>query len=375
MRCALNVVQLGIFLACTCRISAGQQQEIFQPADTSSPRETLASFIESCNEFNLVVQKERYFDRTTGIARPHAMRILDCLDTSDIPDYERIDAAGEAAACLKEIIDRFELPPFEEIPGSDAIGSATVGEPLPQWRIPGTRITIARIEEGPQRHEYLFSRGTVSRAVEYYHDVESLPYRTSGPEVSPGLYEWYVSSPGHPVVGRLVDWLPDWFRERTWIIARWKWVGLLIAVPLALLLLGTTYRLYSRLSARYQDRALLRYCLTILLPVLAVLIPLAFRSFVHSYLTLRGSPLYVVSFVANMAALLASLIVVFGVSNRVAANYWDFLEFGEKINFAVLRAFEVQGIQVSLPLRVAQTTIDGREKPMEVNPIKPQSAT
>ena len=36
---------------------------------------------------------------------------------------------------------------------------------LSRWRVPDTRITIERVEEGPQKHEYLFSTGTVNRSV------------------------------------------------------------------------------------------------------------------------------------------------------------------------------------------------------------------
>jgi MscS family membrane protein len=247
------------------------------------------------------------------------MRILDCLDVSELPKYERLEYAAEAAACLKEILDRVELPPYDEIPDTEAIEAAGGAQELSRWRIPGTRITIARVEEGPQRHEYLFSPGSVERAVEYYRDVKSLPYRTEGPQASPGLYQWYLTSPASPTVARVVDWLPDWWREQTLEMARWKWAGLVLAALVAVFLMGVAYRLYSQLADRYRDEALFRYCLTIVLPIFAVLVALYFKRITHNYVTLRGAPLYFVSFIANLTALLASLVVVFGASNRIAA--------------------------------------------------------
>ena len=314
---------VGVFLVCYVAVgsqnAAGQKPDLFKPADTSSPRSTLQSFIDSCNEFHERLQADRFFDRESSIHHPLSMRILDCLDVSDLPEYERLEAAAEAATCLKEILDRVELPPYDEIPDTQAIEAAGGMQELSRWRIPGTRITIAHVEEGPQRHEYLFSPGSVGRAVEYYQDVKSLPYRTTEPEVSPGLYDWYRTAPGNPTVGRVVDWLPDWWREETLGMARWKWAGLLLASLLAVFLMGFAYRLYSQLASRYRDEALFRYCLTIVLPIFAVLVALVFKKFTHNYVTLRGVPLYVVSFTANLTALLASLVVVFGASNRIAA--------------------------------------------------------
>ena len=134
------------------------------PADTSSPRATLKTFIDSCNEFHRLTEADRYFDRRSPHHRPLVRGILDCLDTSELPDYARDDIASEAAACLKEILDRVALPAFDEIPDVAAIEAAGGPEKLFKWQIPGTRLTIARVEEGPQKHEYLFTPGTVERA-------------------------------------------------------------------------------------------------------------------------------------------------------------------------------------------------------------------
>jgi MscS family membrane protein len=159
-------------------------------ADTSSPRATLLSFIDACNELHHVNKTDRYFDRSDPKYHWLGLRILDCLDYSELPDFAREDRAAEVASCFKEIIDRTDLPPIDEIPDVEAIEVAYEKggrvEKLDRWRIPGTRITISRVTEGPQKHEYLFSAGTVERAVDYYRDVRLEPYRTAGPKTSPG---------------------------------------------------------------------------------------------------------------------------------------------------------------------------------------------
>ena len=172
-------------------------------ADTSSPRATLKSFIDSCNEFHQLTTADRHFDRRSPYHRPSVRRVLDCLDTSELPDYARDEIAAEAAACLKEVLDRVPLS-IEEAPDAEAIKAAGGPENLIRWDIPGTRLTIARVEEGPQKHEYLFTPGTVGRAVQYYEEIEHLDYRKKGPEVSRGFYRWYSTAPGHPMLARMV---------------------------------------------------------------------------------------------------------------------------------------------------------------------------
>ena len=179
------------------------QPAIVARANTSSPRATLSSFLQACNEAYDTVRETGYIDRDNPVHRATARRIVDCLDLSELPEFTRIDRGIEAAVCLKEILDRVEIPPADEIPGPDALVSPGGREEFSQWRIPGTRITIARIEEGPQRHEYLFTSDAVEFSVEYFRDVQHLPYRTDGPRVSPQLYRWYLSAPRGPHDGDL----------------------------------------------------------------------------------------------------------------------------------------------------------------------------
>ncbi len=312
-----GLIVLGL-MAPAGPLLADENMDAVRPADTSSPRATLKTFIDSCNEFHRLIQSSRFFDRTSPEHHPLSMRILDCLDTSELPEFERDEAAAEIAVCLKEILDRVDLPPYEEIPGLVNMDAAEEKESVTRWQIPGARITIARVEEGPRRHEYLFSVGTVERAVEQYQDVKALPYRTTGPSVSKDFYRWYTSAPGHPTVAALVDRLPDWAREEIGGQSVWKWAGLLLSVFVALLMMWVSYKLYGNLARRFHELAPIRYCLTIALPILAMVIPLYLVFVAYNYLTLRGTLLYVVSFCANIMALLASLVVVFGTTTRVA---------------------------------------------------------
>jgi MscS family membrane protein len=102
-------------------------------------------------------------------------------------------------------------------------------------------------------------------------------------------------------------------------VANWKWAGLLLAVLVALLIMAAMYRIHDALADRYSDKRPWQYGLTIVVPICTALVPLALRDFVYEYLTLRGTPLYILSFLANLTSLLIFLLVVFAAGNRIAA--------------------------------------------------------
>ena len=248
-------------------------------------------------------------------------RALDCIDDSQLAAFARKEHAGEVAACLKEILDRVELPPWEEIPDVAEIRAAGGLDELSHYRIPDTRITISKVEQGPRRHEYLFSPGTVDRATGYYRSLQSKPYRSEGPQVSKGFYQWYLSAPGHPALAAIVDPLPDRLRlGRTWGVANWKWPGLILNTLVAGALITLMYRLHVRLTKQELENSLLRYWLTLIFPVAVFMIPFGFKYVNYHYLTLRSTALYVTDFGSTLVTLLAALVIIFALSNRVAAS-------------------------------------------------------
>ena len=294
--------------------AAAQSSAGLVAADTSSPRATLQSFIQTCNEVHERIETERFLDRASPERELLMRRMLDCLDTSGLVEHARKHRALEVAVCLKEILDRHELPPWSEIPDVAAIEAADDPEQFARWRIPGTRITIARIDEGPQKHEYLISAGTVDRAIDYFQDVGARPSRTAGPATSPGLHRWYMSAPGHPLIGEIVQRLPDRIRfGRSLGLANWKWPGLVIGLLTALVLMVVIYRVQFALARRSRGKRLWAYILTLVFPIAV---------------------------------------------------------FSEAFNLAILRAFEKEGIQFSLPWRVAHTSLWSEKEPIDLRIIE-----
>ena len=309
-----------VLMGVAARVSAAQDLDAIRPADTSSPRATLMSFLDASNEIHRLTQARKYVDRDSTQHRPVVRRVVDCLDTSELPDFARDTYATEATVCLKEVLDRVELPPMEEVPDAEAMAKLDAEPEDMRWQIPGTRIVIAKVLEGPNRHEYLFTPGTVARAVEYYDDLKDLPYRKTGPAVSDGLYTWYFTSPSDPWMGALVERLPAWTHVSVGRVALWKWIGVAIGMVISALVMVGLYRLEHVLASRYRYQNIPLYCLTLVFSILATCVPLLLSFFAQQKLTIRGEALYSIEFTCNLVALAASLVLVVGLSNRVAES-------------------------------------------------------
>ena len=114
------------------------------------------------------------------------LRAVETLDLSATPHSDAWDVRTERILKLKEILDRVELPPDSAIPGDAEVAE----EAISQWALPGTRITIARMKEGPRAGEFLFSADTVQRLHRLYAHAKHLPYQ---PGAAVGALEQWVN--------------------------------------------------------------------------------------------------------------------------------------------------------------------------------------
>jgi MscS family membrane protein len=243
-----------------------------RPVDTSSPRATLRGFVVTMDVIYLgmkdVLQEYAASQRLylTPDERRKQLEVLSTaakaikvLDLSGIPPVLRDTVAPERAIQLKEIFDRIEFPSFESIPDQDAVARAS----SKRWRLPGTEIDIALIENGPRSGEYLVSADTVDRLPEFYGRVEKLPYKP-GPAAelsdvyrrmaggAATIYDAYSSSP----IGleRIVPirWMlafPAWAKARIAGVASWQWLGLITGLVVCVGFVYGVYRLGSFLAS------------------------------------------------------------------------------------------------------------------------------
>ena len=86
--------------------------------------------------------------------RPKAEFLLQCFDRSKLAPSIADSKTFEAAVCLKEIFDRIELPLEAELPDDEEAKE----DELNRYRIPGTEITLVRIDRGTARGRVAFQR-------------------------------------------------------------------------------------------------------------------------------------------------------------------------------------------------------------------------
>ncbi len=146
-------VLVGIALSTSIVVAAGKDHPL-EPADTSSPRATLRSFLTSVHEVYLLSQEKGRAAETRDKRTDLRRKALSCLDLSEVPPAVRQSVAKEKGILLKEVLDRLELPHESEWPDLDSDPELT------KWRIPHTNITIVKIQDGPRKGEFLFSAHT-----------------------------------------------------------------------------------------------------------------------------------------------------------------------------------------------------------------------
>lgn len=195
-------------------------------ADTSSPRDTLRTFIRDFNQGMDAWSKDK---TTAEIERP-LRRAAATFDFSELPAFERISAVLTKMALLKEILDRVELPPFDQVPGDEEVEN----ENISRWLIPNTKIEIIKTQDGPRAGQYLFSKDTVKQLERYYELAKDLPYK-KGALVN--LYENILSGPGIWLPRTFPDRFPNWAKGIILGQGVWQWFAVLLLALISGLLI------------------------------------------------------------------------------------------------------------------------------------------
>lgn len=191
-----------------------------QPVDTSSPRATLAAFLDH-TEKAYRAWRLREGDATM---EAQARKALRALDLSQIGEALLQEVGVANALYLYETLNRIELPPPEAIPDAEAVKA----QGLKQWSIPGTEITIAQVPDGVRAGEFLFTPDTVALAPQFFAVVRHLPVRR-GPE---HVIETWRNAPGVAMPDALAAriWtLPAWAFDPIAAQPLWKWLAVTLA--------------------------------------------------------------------------------------------------------------------------------------------------
>ncbi|MFH0959581.1 MAG: mechanosensitive ion channel family protein [Pseudomonadota bacterium] len=208
---------LAVTLVCLSgeNILADQPLYPLEPADRSSPRASLQTFLDDMNKA-LEAYKANHNQDAVNLAH----RAAQCLDLESKPPAIRDTLAFESVIYLKEILDRIDIPPVDEIPDKKDVKT----DKLDSWSIPHTEITIAVVNKGPAEGQFLFTSNTVANLEKFYSKIEGLPYKTGsgGGAVRSEL----ISSSGLVIIRRMISYLPPWTMTFFFGQMVWQWIGL-----------------------------------------------------------------------------------------------------------------------------------------------------
>ena len=302
-------VLVGIALSTSIVVAAGKDHPL-EPADTSSPRATLRSFLTSVHEVYLLSQEKGRAAETRDKRTDLRRKALSCLDLSEVPPAVRQSVAKEKGILLKEVLDRLELPHESEWPDLDSDPELT------KWRIPHTNITIVKIQDGPRKGEFLFSAHTVERVPEFYERVKNRSY-VDRATVTPGFYLRFMSEPGWMIPRGWIQSLPASMRSRWMGQAIWQWIGLIGTLLVAGILMTMLY-LTGRRSAKRLSSNLPRYLITLIFPITAMLVPLMASNFIIEQLHIYGILIIWISIFLQVVFLAGLVVFLMGLGNRLA---------------------------------------------------------
>ena len=183
---------------------------------------------------------------------------------------------------------------------------------LSQWTIPHTEITLVRLKEGLREGQWVFSSETDERVAEFYERVKHLPYK---PGASEGLYDLFVSEPGWMIPRELIRALPGWMQARYGGQTVWQWCALVLTLVVTAALMVLIYRVTGRLAGGRHGAG---YYLGAVFPVFAVVLPQTATDFLSEQVFITGRLFEIVDFALDLVSLGALIVVILGLTNRLA---------------------------------------------------------
>jgi len=241
---------LSLALVLGATVACAQDPHPLRPADLSSPRAAIRTFLESGDALREFAARQ-YLPSPSRARYEQVQALADktllSLDLSEIPPAARDERGYAAANALYEVLSRIALPPLEQIPDAAQMAKLAplapaearpAGKPddtrnavAQRWVIPDTRIALVRAASGPHSDEFLFSVDTVARAGEFYERVRGLRYQRQ--TALKDLPDILLSAGGWMIPYAWIQALPAPMRAPILGQSAWKWVGLFL-VPVAL---------------------------------------------------------------------------------------------------------------------------------------------
>ena len=283
---------------------ARAQENPLEPLDTSSPQATYLSFV---SQVELLEDLLSVYERDRSEANQSAFdsaldKVETLFDFSEVAEANRSEIVTASFSRLADILNRIPPPNVEEIPDADDVaaseadstivtGSLVEGE-LPalaagavitDYTLPGTEITITRLQEGSRAGDFVFSADTVSQLAAWRQEVDGLPLN-DGVEVRNWVRE-EAEFTGHLVPRTLVDALPPAADRELLGSPLWKFIVDVVILVLVAVFTVAWHRVVGR---RGEPGTMLGYLSRLTTPIVLVLAITAARRFMDEQVNHSG---------------------------------------------------------------------------------------
>ncbi len=230
--------------------------EALAPADRSSPRALMRSFMDNMNYGHRYLQEAKGLTLATpglfyvppqakndaGRALFHFERAIHCLDLSAIPVSLRLQRARENILLFKEVLDRVGIPPYDAIPDAEEVRE----KGLTSWLIPRTPFQLYRVEApGIDQGTWKLAPASVAALYRSYVRVRNLPYLSNATR---DAYRNYADMPGAFFPPKWSFFIPPWAKRALLGQSLWQWLLLIPAFLLLVVTLILVWRLCRSLS-------------------------------------------------------------------------------------------------------------------------------
>ncbi|MDB4542809.1 hypothetical protein N9241_01055, partial [bacterium] len=225
-----------------------------EPIDRSSPRATLNSFLINANRSWQASISSAGKAQSSLLQDLAAERARSCFDLTLVPPSEREDTAQESAIMLLDIFNRIPMPNLDAVP--DLTQLEETG--MEAWKIPGTPIVIAKVNEGELTGQWLFAPQVVNRIPSFYELTRGLPVNP-GAVIEDG-YQLYSSLGGSLIPNEWVLALPAWAQQTYFKQAGWQWLSGAILMVIGVIMAAWIVRL-AKLGAHPGNSGLAMFVL------------------------------------------------------------------------------------------------------------------
>ncbi|KOO13820.1 mechanosensitive ion channel [Vibrio xuii] len=236
----------GLCLAIFSSLAQSNPNPTLSLSDTSSPSQTLASFMRDSSIVIEHWQKEALHLEEAQYAYSQVLRTM---DLSMVPNRSRTVVVMEKVILLRELLDRIDQATHELAPDLNQVTE----KGIEHWRFGNTEIVISRQAEGERSDQFLFSSSTIQSLSRWYRTMSALPYYV---EERPDYYQEFLISPGPLFSKQFILSLPISFNELYGPLPMWQWFALAGILVACRILMKISFILGERWNLRWESRGL-----------------------------------------------------------------------------------------------------------------------